>query len=234
MKKPIIGITPLFNLDVELMAMQPTYIAAIRRAGGIPVVIPFEISEEEAQILDKSIDGYVFTGGPDINPKYYGEETLECCQKIVDCRDNFEMMFIDVAYKSGKPILGICRGSQLINTYLGGSLYQDLPTQFSNEVVHTNGSSTDMALHDLTILEGTPFYEMFQSDRMRSNSFHHQGVKVLAPSLKPMCKADDGLIEAFYCPDRKFLIGTQWHPEKPFEGNIWSDSLWNRFIDAAR
>lgn len=235
MKKPIIGVTPMYDTENDRLFMTSAIWESIERAGGIPVIIPFDISREEAERIDDLFDGYLFTGGPDVNPSLYGEEKLETCGKIVDCRDKVDTAVFDVAYKSKKPILAICRGYQLINVCLGGTLYQDVPTQFSDKVVHTEGPYPNMALHNIDIEEGTILYEIYGGKVGKVNSYHHQGVKELAPSLTVMCHSEiDGLIEAYSSTERDFLVGVQWHPERLFDGDVWSPKLFERLISAAK
>lgn len=229
MKKPIIGVTP--NHMEDKLLMSPAIMESIINAGGIPVIIPFGLGENEAKQLDGLFDGYVFTGGPDVNPALYGEEKHPKCGDIIDVRDKTDFLFIDIAYKSKKPVLGICRGCQVMNTYLGGTLYQDYPSMVSDKISHTDGPFPAMAKHNMNIFENTPFADLFKTDKIICNSYHHQGVKTLAPSLTAMAEDDEGLTEAFYAKDRDFFVGVQWHPERLFDGDIWSPVLWNKLIE---
>ncbi|MBE7012581.1 MAG: gamma-glutamyl-gamma-aminobutyrate hydrolase family protein [Ruminococcaceae bacterium] len=235
MKKPVIGVTPMYDTEKDRLFMTRTIWESVEKAGGIPVIIPFDISKEEAEQLDGLFDGYVFTGGPDVNPSFYGEEKLDTCGTIVDCRDKVDTAVFDAAYKSKKPILGICRGYQLINVCLGGTLYQDVPTQLSDKVAHTEGPYPAMAMHNIDIVEGTLLHEIYGGKVGKVNSYHHQGIKDLAPSLKVMCHSEiDGLIEAYCSTERDFLVGVQWHPERLFEGDVWSGVLFDKLIAAAK
>ena len=130
MKKPLIAITPSHNTENDDISMRPTYLRAVAAAGGLPVVLPLEGTEEDiAQYVD-TCDGFLFSGGPDLHPFLFGEDTHQNCGNVSAARDTMEQQLFKLAFKARKPILGICRGIQEINVFLGGDIYQDLPSQY--------------------------------------------------------------------------------------------------------
>ena len=229
MFKPIIGILPLYDMDKESLWMIPYYLKRVREAGGIPVILPLDLEENEIKELNEHIDGYIFPGGNDINPSLYNEEKQSYCGAINEVRDNIESKVFRVAYATNKAILGICRGSQMINALLGGSLYQDLYEEFEG-IEHHQEKPYTLGFHYVKVLDETPLYSFGNVTKV--NSLHHQGIKQLAPSLKPMALASDGLIEAYYDESKKFLWAFQWHPEM-LEGEVFSEEIFKAFINGA-
>lgn len=210
MKKPVIGVLPLYDKEKESYWMLPRYYQGLQAAGAIPVMLPLHAEEDAAQ-LTEHVDGLLFTGGQDVNPAVYGEQKLDCCKEILPERDSMEAAVLREAMAQKRPILGICRGLQLINACLGGDLWQDLTTQRPGSRNHRMERPYDRAEHRVAL--SGPLAELYAADSLGVNSCHHQGVKVLAPGLRPMAVAEDGLIEAFYHPEQVFLWAVQWHPE---------------------
>lgn len=213
--KPLIGVTPLYDYNLSSWWMVPGYMEGILAAGGIPVMMPFtddsEVIEQEAERLD----GAVITGGPDVDPSYYGETPLLRCGLLAPKRDVNEFAAAKALIAHDKPILGICRGMQLINTLCGGSLYQDLESQHPTLTLHDQKEPNYIPSHKIDIIPGTPLAEWLSGmTELEINSFHHQAVKVLGEGLEPMAfSQNEDLIEAFYAPAKKFCCGVQWHPE---------------------
>ncbi len=231
--KPIIGVTPLWDKEKDSIWMLPNYMNGIRNAGGLPVILPIEADEEEAAQLIGLCDGFLFTGGQDVSPSLYHEEPLEELGVTSPERDAAEKVYLAAALASGKPILGICRGIQFINAFLGGTLYQDLPSQHPSATVHRQGMPYERPTHGVTIEADSPLYRCLQKDRIEVNSLHHQAVKELAPGLRAMGLSEDGLIEAAYMPDRRFLWAVQWHPEFLYETDENSRKIFRAFVEAA-
>lgn len=231
-----IGITPCFdypsslrpekvktalNCDVELFH----YFA---REGVMPILIPNLDSIKLKKFMGE-LDGFVFQGGGDISPELYGETPIDEKRWPVDrSRDDFELQIIDYAVKSSRPILGICRGAQLLNVYFGGTLYQDLPSQNGTDVVHRDPPKYDKNFHEIVFKEGGLLGEIYGegSNSKFVNSLHHQAVKTLGCKLKVEAISPvDNIIEAFSYHDlkEKFILAVQWHPE-------WSNSLKDQVI----
>ena len=231
--KPIIGVMPLWDDEKDSIWMLPGYMDGISRAGGIPVIFPFSAEEEEIDRLTGICDGFLFTGGHDVSPELYGEEALKGLVETCPKRDLMESMVLKKAIAADKPILGICRGIQFINAALGGSLYQDLPTQCPSDVTHRQQPPYDSPIHKVSIIKDTPLYDSLKVDQLAVNSHHHQAVKELAPGLIAMAVSLDGIIEALYMPDQRFLWAVQWHPEFSYRTDENSQKIFEAFTAAA-
>ena len=213
--------------------MLPGYMDGISQAGGIPVIFPFSSDEQELEQLAEMCDGFLFTGGHDVMPELYGEAPLpglnECCEK----RDRMETIVLRKAIAADKPVLGICRGIQFINAALGGTLYQDLPSQHPSDVEHHQTPPYDKHAHFVSVTAGSPLYECLGAEQLSVNSYHHQAVDRLAPGLAAMAVSPDGLTEALYKPDHSFLWAVQWHPEFSYRTDENSRKIFKAFVDAA-
>lgn len=236
MKKPIIGVLPLYDEKLESYWMVPGYMTGIEAAGGIPVMLPLTSDIEAIEPLAAAFDGFLFTGGPDVNPQIYGERPEEYCGKPSNERDLLEGWLFKQVLSMDKPMLGICRGLQLFNALLGGTLYQDIPSQLESDqkIVHTMKPPYDAPVHKVRIEKISPLYKILEHDEIAVNSYHHQGIKQLADSLLPAAKAGDGLVEAVWMPDRRFVLAVQWHPEFMYRTDENSLKLFSEFVGACR
>ena len=232
--KPIIGLMPMWNDKRENMLMLPEYTDSILRAGGVPVIFPFLTEASDLKRLAGLCDGFLFTGGHDVSPELYSEKALDehtvCCKK----RDILEGVILEEALGANKPLLGICRGIQFINAKLGGTLYQDIPTQHPSGVAHNQRPPYDVPVHDVRVVKASPLHKLLKIDSLSVNSYHHQAVREIAPGLEVMAAAPDGLVEALYKPAHRFLWALQWHPEASYERDENSRKILGAFIDAAR
>ena len=224
--KPIIGIIAGYDND-KIHKVSNQYVSAIENAGGLPFVIP-SASEKTLKEIIEVCDGFLFTGGVDIDPKYYGEEILAECGDIHPYRDEFELLIFKLIYETKKPIMGICRGHQLVCVALGGSLYQDIPAQCPSNISHRQTEAKNDFSHSVTIEENTPLYHLVGKTRMKANSFHHQAVKCLGKGQRAMATSDDGTVEACFFEGERYIATYQWHPERIRETD--SDNA-NLFID---
>ncbi len=225
MGKPLIGITPQFDPKTGHQWIRPQYIEAILKSGGLPILLmQYENSDETADLLD-SLGGILFSGGEDIHPKRYGEEVDSECGEIVESRDNFELSLYMEAIKINIPILGICRGLQLINVAAGGTLYQ-----------HINGHSKGIR-HDVSIKKDSLLFEIFGFETINTNSYHHQAIRKTAPPMIAAAwsnTADSGeIIEAIYDSRALFNVSVQWHPENMYTEDEYSHKLFDAFVSAA-
>ena len=230
--KPVVGVMPLWDDKKDSLWMLPGYLEGITDAGGIPVVFPFSADEEDLRRLMDMCDGFLFTGGHDVSPEVYGEEPLEGLIDACKMRDDMEAIVLREALRADKPILGICRGLQFINAALGGTLFQDIPTQCPSGVVHHQQPPYGAPSHEVSVAPGSPLSECLKADHISVNSCHHQAIKKLAPGLEAMATAPDGIVEAFYKPDQRFLWAVQWHPEFSRLADENSRSIFNAFIAA--
>ncbi len=215
--KPLIGITtnqsrtPYGQPTVILMQ---SYINAVMQAGGVPVLIPSLIAEDGWDAVYSRLDGILFSGGGDIGLEYSPGEPHPRIDDIDLARDSIELKMVRAAASDGKPFLGICRGCQVMNVALGGTLYTHIPDQLPNALDHSYpGNMRTMLVHDVKIEEGTQMAEIFGEPILKVNSLHHQGLKEIAPSLRIAGHAPDGLVEAVELSDHPFGIAVQWHPE---------------------
>ena len=229
-RQPIIGVTPLWDEGKSSLWMLPGYFDGILAAGGIPVMLPLSADKAAIKHCAETFDGFLFTGGHDVFPGIYGETKLPECEESCAERDKMEtLLFEKAVLELDKPVFGICRGIQLFNAVLGGTLYQDLPLQ--KGVDHTQEPPYDAPLHKVDILPDTPLSEFAGEYKIAVNSYHHQAVKALSKRLAAMAVSEDGIVEAAYMPDRAFAWAVQWHPELWLQNAI-SKKLFRRFIKA--
>lgn len=219
-KAPLIGISCARSGNGASL-LGTAYSEAISKAGGIPVVIPTISSQADAQAILARLDGIVFSGGEDLNPAWYGETVLNETVQVDSLRDYSDSLLARAALSCGKPILGICRGEQLMNVILGGSLYQDIPSQLPHNSGHGGG-----ARHKIGLEEGSTLAQIFGLDSLEVNSFHHQGVKVPAPGIRITARGDDGFVEAF---ETRQILAVQFHPEKMLQQG---DERWLALFEA--
>jgi len=181
--KPVIGLVPLVDTQRDSYWMLPGYMKGIQTAGGLPVMLPLEAAPEDLSDLSRHLDGFLFTGGQDVSPDMYHEEMQPFCGETCPERDRLERLLFAQTLKEHKPVLGICRGIQLINVLMGGTLYQDLPRQHPSCIEHHGQPPYDRPVHSIHIEKGTPLYRLC-GDEMHVNSYHHQAIRTLA-LLKP-------------------------------------------------
>lgn len=234
-RKPVIALTPYHNTEKDEVYMRPAYLEAIRAAGGIPVILPLEADEEDLKNLAGHVDGILFTGGPDVHPFYFGEETQRFCGNVSRKRDSMELSLLKISMELKKPILGICRGVQLLNIGLGGDIYQDINSQFKEDfpIAHTQPFGYDIPSHTVKIAPETLLFKIAQSEEIRVNSMHHQAVRKIAPNLVASGFAPGGLIEAIELPGYPFFLGVQWHPEYLWEQDPAARRIFEMFVNAA-
>ncbi|MBQ4424790.1 MAG: gamma-glutamyl-gamma-aminobutyrate hydrolase family protein [Lachnospiraceae bacterium] len=196
----------------DFQGIAEDYLRFIEKAGGIPVILPTTDDFEKARTLWARMDGFVLSGGHDVDPSLYGEEKRPSCGNTFPKRDLYEKELLRFAMENGKPVLGICRGIQLINAALGGSDHQDLEEDGFRK--HSQFDiPRNMASHTVQLREGSPLEAIFGKRELGVNSFHHQAVKDLAPGLTADAVSEDGVIEALHIPGQPFLLAVQWHPE---------------------
>lgn len=235
-KKPVILLTPYFNTERDEPYMRPAFLKAVRHAGGIPVILPLDLTEADLAQLLEGADAVLFTGGPDVHPFFFGEETQAHCGNVCLRRDELELALLRLAMEAKKPILGVCRGVQILNIGLGGDIYQDIPSQFKEEfpIAHTQPFAYDIPSHTVSVTPGTLLARIAQNSVIKVNSMHHQAVRRVAPGLTASGHAPGGLVECVEKPDYPFFIGVQWHPEYLWEQDKAAERLFGMFVEAAR
>lgn len=233
MKKPIIGLTPSVDEEHNRCLVQPGYLESIQLSGGLPLMLPLTDREEDIARFVELCDGFLFVGGPDIEPWRYGQELLPECGAQNVQRDAMEWKLMEAALAADKPILGVCRGIQVLNTVLGGTLYQDIPSQYKTELCHSMPEPPyNRTAHPFRVVEGTPLAKFSIPEGI--NSRHHQAVLDLAPGLEIMAYAADGIIEAVRMPEKRFVWAVQWHPEAFWEEEGMNIELFRALVEAAK
>lgn len=228
-KSPLIGVTPLWDAARQSVWMLPDYLDGIKAAGGLPVVLPLDLSEEDAERIVETCDGFLFTGGQDASPSLYGMEDATGTIVSSPERDQLEALLLSKALEADKPILGICRGLQFINAFLGGTLWQDLPSQHPSEIVHRQGKPYGVPTHQVKLSGDLQI--LFGKDILEVNTLHHQAVKDLGNGLMPMAVAPDGIIEAARLMGKRFVWTVQWHPEYLFRTDKDSLAIFSCFVE---
>jgi putative glutamine amidotransferase len=215
---PVIGITTSRQKNdgnVSTLKNPEAYSIAISKAGGLPFLIPLGLSVKQLEQVLSIIDGVLLSGGGDVDPKAYGIINDDRSTSIDPDRDREEFVLVERAIELKKPFLGICRGLQVINVVLGGTLYTNLPGQYSKKINHRQAASEQLGLtsHKVRIVQGSRLEDILGTRKLFVNSRHHQGIKRLADKLIASAYAPDNLIEAIEIPDHPFGIAVQWHPE---------------------
>ena len=215
--KPIIGISTsrIQRNGRDYSAVAHFYAQSVLRADAVPLLIPLCDETELAADYATAIDGLVLSGGnEDVNPLLYNEPPIPALQCVMPQRDSWEMALLDAAVDRGKPILGICRGAQVINVAMGGSLYQNIGVQLENIQGHfPKETAMNHLWHKVSIEPQSKLSVIFNRTEILVNSFHNQAVKDIAPGFKATAHAEDGIVEAIESRDHDFLVAVQWHPE---------------------
>ena len=232
--KPIIGLFVTVDNEKNTTATN-SYVNAVTYFGGIAVVLPYTNSKSAINSYAKLCNGFIFCGGNDVEPSRYGENIINDTVKTEIYRDEFEFTALSVILPTNKPIMGICRGCQIINVALKGSLYQDVKTQIKTEIFHSQKESKSEYSHKINVIKSTPLYYLSGGlKRINGNSFHHQSIKKLGNNLKVMAFADDGVIEGAYFDGDRYLMLYQWHPERLFCKDKISAQIFQNFISACK
>ena len=244
-RRPVIGIPTqtlqsLGGVSSQIppsWVMSQRYILTLTAAGAIPWMIPL-VDEATLRGVYEELDAVFLPGGADIDPRTYGAEPHPLCDKTDRERDRVEVSLASWALAEDKPVLGVCRGMQLINVAAGGSLYQDLADELPGSIKNDyfpfsgQGYARDYLAHDVSVVAGSRLAQLVGAGPLRVNSMHHQGVKELGRGLVATAEAPDGLIEALEGNDDGYLVAVQWHPEALTDNDARTRSLFADFIDA--
>jgi putative glutamine amidotransferase len=214
------------------------YTQGVQAGGGAPLLIPLGLDETALRTIFDRLDGVLLTGGGDIDPAFYNEAPTEYVKSVDRERDEVEMALVRWAVEDGKPLLAICRGIQVMNVALGGSLFQDVKAEMSGAIRHdyfqSLGFARDHRAHEVRLENGSQTATVMGQDLVTVNSLHHQGIKVLALDLSQVAYAPDGLVEAVEVAGHPYAIGVQWHPEALFADDLAMVRLFEGLVDAAR
>lgn len=234
--KPLIGITTGYDYNKNNLYLNQGYFEGIYQSGGIAIAIPPTM---DGAILSEFInlcDGFLISGGPDVDGKHYGEGNMPCNGDISPLRDFAELYLIKQAIEKDLPLLGICRGIQVMNVAMGGTLYQDIYTQNKEKSLlqHSQHAPTGYPTHDILIESQSWVWKSFQKKETgRVNTFHHQAVKDLGAGFEVTARATDGIIEAIERKNSRFSVGVQWHPELMWQDNREFLNLFGCFVEEA-
>ena len=244
---PVIGITATLKEDVDRVEERPLgrfvradldYVEGVAEAGGVPVVLPPVGEARTAEAVIGGLDGLLLSGGSDLHPGYYGEKPLPELGVTIPERDAFEMALLERALRRKIPILGICRGMQVLNVALGGTLYQDLPSQMDHMVLlgHRQETPKWQPTHEVEVDGGSKVAEILGTNELKVNSYHHQAIKELASGLVTVAYASDGVIEAVESSDlrKRWMIGVQWHAEAMRDAGPEHCNLFEAHVSAAK
>jgi putative glutamine amidotransferase len=239
--RPVIGISS--NLGMietgtctgrEKVTVVYDYVKAIALAGGIPIILPIVDSDEQVMAQVELIDGLLLSGGQDVAPSYYGEQPEPSLGAVLLERDVHELALVKMTHQMNKPILGICRGIQVLNIAFGGTLYQDIASHHQPVLQHSQKSKPETPAHTVHIVEGSLLHTLLESSAIETNTFHHQAVKAVAPGFAVTAKTGDQLIEAIEREGDRFTLGVQWHPELMHRHHPVMQKLFDGFVNAAK
>lgn len=229
----LIGVSGSIEQEDEKVFLMRCYFQALEAAGLTPVLLSLDTRGQNLTDCLTRLDGLMLAGGWDFEPQCYGQEQLADHCVFTPLRDTFEMELIREAVRLRLPTLGICRGVQAMNVALGGTLYQDIPSQKPDSLCH-NRDQGEPATHEVAILPDTPLFRAVHSMSIRVNSYHHQAILRLADALKPCAVSPDGIVEGAYQPDLPYFMGVQWHPEKVFAKDEASMAIFRDFAAACQ
>ena len=240
-RKPVIGITPspttrdLPHGTFHQYGIADTYTTAVEAAGGVPIVIPPQAGN--ATQIASLVDGLIFSGGGDIDPAAYGDTDVHPkTYGIHPGRDALEIALLREAIDRGIPAFCICRGIQVLNVVMGGTLYQDVEEQYGDAVQHrqqTDETPKEDPSHAVTATPGSLLAEVYGSTTIAVNSFHHQGIKDVGNGLIAVATSADGLVEGVELPNHAWLLGVQWHPEMMYAAHVEHLKPFDGLVEAA-
>lgn len=235
-KRPLIGIPCRMDVGKDQFYLRKHYSEAIYHAGGTPALVPLIAEKTYARELVNGVDGILISGSnSDVDPHRYGQEPHPKIGRIVTRRDETDVFLLGEVFRAQKPLLGICFGIQILNVYLGGTLWQDVESQVKHAVKHEQTATEDYRSHTIRIKPKSFLYQLTRQKEMRVNSFHHQAIQKVASALVAVATATDGIVEAVEMRQRnQFVLGVQWHPEIGWETDKLSQQIFSSFVEAAR
>jgi len=232
--RPVIGITGTYNEETRRLSLNERYFEAVMRAGGLPVMLPQTADENMILNMLDRIDGLLLSGGVDVLPERYGEETLPACGTICEKRDAFELCITKLALERDMPIFGICRGIQVLAVAMGATLFQDIESQLGLPAKqHKQQEPYDDPVHTVRFKEGGLFERITETQLMPTNSMHHQSIKEAGERLRIEGITMDGIIEAVCSRENEAVFGVQFHPEFLAHYSDFAARLFTYFVEKA-
>jgi putative glutamine amidotransferase len=240
-KRPLIGLTTYHKTadqspPIEIIGLMPSYIDSVVAAGGLPVLIPLGLGETELTEILARVDGVLLPGGGDIEPSFYRGNRHDSMYGVDSDRDRVEMIVARQAVQTQKPLLAICRGHQVLNVALGGTLWADVATFMPQAIRHDHfrGFPRNYIAHSVTAVPDSHIARLMGKTEIGVNSLHHQGIRHLAPELRITAVAADGLVEGAEIPGHPFAVTVQWHPENLIHDDPAMLALFQGLVAAAR
>lgn len=209
--RPVIGVSPQWDEERNRVFTLAAYPDWLERAGALPIMLPLTQDIDELMQL---CDGILLTGGPDVEPSYYGADRSQACGPACEARDRMELALLQACLLQGKPVLGICRGCQVMNVGFGGTLFQDLPSERPTQIVHSMPEPYNRKQHTVTVEVQSRLAGIIGAGEHPVNSMHHQAVQMTGKGLIVSAMSEDGFVEGIEYPDAAFCLGVQWHPER--------------------
>ena len=236
LRKPVIGMTTRMNADSDRFYLRKQYSEAIHHAGGIPVLVPLIAEGSYVRELVKSLDAVLLPGSnSDVDPHRYQQEPHPRLGPVMTRRDQTDWYLLEELFRQRKPLLGICYGIQILNVFLGGTLWQDIASQVDGAVKHSQDSPDDYKSHSIEMKIGSVLFSLGGQAKTKVNSYHHQAIRTVAPQLDAVACAPDGIVEAVELRDPGHsVLAVQWHPEIGWEGDEVSQKIFSWFIQKAR
>ena len=217
--------------DTNRVRLTAAYVTALENAGLVPLIVPPLANVDAAAAVLDSVAGLVLTGGEDVDPARYGEKRHEKVRSVNAARDATESALIEEAKARGKPVLAICRGIQMLNVALGGTLVQDISSECNTSIAHDDEGARDSRSHEIDIEPGSLIAKAVGADHVTVNSFHHQSVKRVGEGLRVTARSPDGIIEGLESTDEDWwVMAVQWHPEEMTDSpESWDRGLFKAF-----
>lgn len=233
MRRPLIGITAGLNDQEKYQVLSRYFMEAITAQGALPVMLPLTTDDALLQSYAEALDGFLFSGGADVDPLLFGQWQKPGCGGIDPLRDEHELTLARLLIQRGdKPVLGVCRGLQVLNIALGGDIYQDLPSEYEGELIaHRQKQPAYYPAHPVEVAADSLLLRITGKDQLMVNSLHHQAIRKLG-SWQACATAPDGVIEAAEMPGHPFFLGVQWHPERLYEQHASAKALFAAFVSA--
>ncbi|MBN6206435.1 gamma-glutamyl-gamma-aminobutyrate hydrolase family protein [Ralstonia pickettii] len=234
--KPIIGVTPTIEMNEKFYKVSKNNLLAIEKAGGIPAVLSFLSQSDDIDQVTEQLDGLYLTGGDDIDPIYFNEEPHRKLGAFHPGRDAFEIAITQKMLEKNKPVLGVCKGAQMLNIAAGGDMYQDIYSQINEPLLqHFQQAPNYTATHHVEFSEGSLIHQLIGKRKIRVNSFHHQANRRAGKGFIVSGKTSDGIVEVIESKNYRFALGVQWHPEMlAAADDLPSKKIYDGFILACK